>query len=84
MYFGSNMDCTRCHFGYMHPYLLYTRENFTYFYLMVWIHMYVHEYIFLSKFEYFMYFFVVQFFSRFFLILVWFQPVSSFRGPPVQ
>jgi hypothetical protein len=24
MYFGSETYCTRCYFGYMHPYLLYT------------------------------------------------------------
>ena len=34
---------------------------------MVWIHMYAHEYIcFFTKYEYFMYFLVSRFFTRFF------------------
>jgi Na+/melibiose symporter-like transporter len=41
MYFGSDMDCTWCYFGYMHPYLLVAiyMRNFAYLCIMVWIHM---------------------------------------------
>jgi hypothetical protein len=39
-------------------------RNFENLYIMVWIHMDAHEYVFFfSKFEYFMYFLVIVFFS---------------------
>jgi hypothetical protein len=43
------------------PLLAVYMRNFAYLCIMVWIHMEAHEYIFFSKFEYFMYFLVNQF-----------------------
>jgi hypothetical protein len=63
MYFGSEMDCTQCYFGYMHPIYM---KNFAYLCIMVWIHRDAHEYKCLfSKFEYFMYFWSTNFLVRF-------------------
>jgi hypothetical protein len=56
MHFGIDMDCTWCYFGYMHP--CYIVDKLC---IMVCIHIDAHEYIFFSKFEYFMYFLVDRF-----------------------
>ena len=71
------MYCTSCYFGYLHPYLLYIWETLHICVLMVWIHMYAHEYIcFFTKYEYFMYFLVNQFFTGTF----WASPFDDRSG----
>ena len=68
----SEMYCTRCYFGYLHPYLLYIWETLHIFVLMVWIHMYAHEYIYV--------FYKIWIFYVFFSQLVFYPVFCRFRS----